>query len=216
MTPEQHVAFTRRLGPLHVMEPLDMNLPGHPGGVRRLQRDQRRQADRAEAGRGRASTPTARTSGSRTPARSCMQSRCRRSGATRCSSTCMRSTRRCPTTMRRRLVGRRARFSRIALHHVHYPLLPALTEEQKAGAAGRVITRCCAGTRAAAGPSLYIGRWACDIEGMDPAEGRALIAELQDFAQQDAVHLPPGLAGGRCRVVGQPLHPALRHRLRRR
>ena len=30
MTPEQHVAFTRRLGPLHIMEPLAMNLPGHP------------------------------------------------------------------------------------------------------------------------------------------------------------------------------------------
>ena len=30
MTPAQHVAFTRRLGPLHVMEPLEFNLPGYP------------------------------------------------------------------------------------------------------------------------------------------------------------------------------------------
>ena len=29
-TPAQHVAFTRRFGPLHVMEPPEFNLPGHP------------------------------------------------------------------------------------------------------------------------------------------------------------------------------------------
>ena len=29
-TPAQHVAFTRKLGPLHIMEPLEFNLPGHP------------------------------------------------------------------------------------------------------------------------------------------------------------------------------------------
>ena len=30
MTPAQHVAFTRRLGTLHVMEPLEFNLPEWP------------------------------------------------------------------------------------------------------------------------------------------------------------------------------------------
>src|SRR3989440_12622602 len=30
MSPEQHIAFTRRFGPLHIMEPLQYNLPGHP------------------------------------------------------------------------------------------------------------------------------------------------------------------------------------------
>src|ERR1044072_812485 len=30
MTPARHVAFTRRLGPLHIMEPLEFNLPGYP------------------------------------------------------------------------------------------------------------------------------------------------------------------------------------------
>ena len=30
MTPAQHVAFTRKLGPLHLMEPLEFNLPGYP------------------------------------------------------------------------------------------------------------------------------------------------------------------------------------------
>src|SRR4029079_5557583 len=30
MTPAQHVAFPRRLGPLHIMEPLEFNLAGYP------------------------------------------------------------------------------------------------------------------------------------------------------------------------------------------
>ena len=33
--------------------------------------------------------------------------------------------------------------------------------------------------------SLYVGRWACDIEGLPQDEGRALIAYLQEFARQD-------------------------------
>src|SRR5262249_62084776 len=30
MTPAQHIAFTRRLGPLHIMEPPAFNLPRYP------------------------------------------------------------------------------------------------------------------------------------------------------------------------------------------
>jgi len=30
MTPEQHITFTRRFGPLHIMEPLQYDLPGYP------------------------------------------------------------------------------------------------------------------------------------------------------------------------------------------
>ena len=30
MTPQEHIAFTRRFGPLHIMEPLQYNLPGYP------------------------------------------------------------------------------------------------------------------------------------------------------------------------------------------
>src|SRR4051812_43661168 len=29
-TPAQHVGFTRRLGPMHIMEPLEFNLRGYP------------------------------------------------------------------------------------------------------------------------------------------------------------------------------------------
>ena len=32
--------------------------------------------------------------------------------------------------------------------------------------------------------ALYIGRWACDIEGMPAEDGRAVVAWLQRFAQQ--------------------------------
>jgi alpha-ketoglutarate-dependent taurine dioxygenase len=88
-----------------------------------------------------------------------------------------------PDDVRARLEGKRARFSRIDMHHVHYPLLPALTEQQKLDRPDvwhPLLRRHPRSGRT----SLYIGRWACDIEGMDPAEGRALLAWLQDFAQQ--------------------------------
>jgi alpha-ketoglutarate-dependent taurine dioxygenase len=88
-----------------------------------------------------------------------------------------------PAETRRRLEGRRARFSRILLHHVHYPLLPALTEEQKL-ARPDVFHPLLRRHPRSGRTSLYIGRWACEIEGMPEAEGRALIAELQAFAQQ--------------------------------
>jgi alpha-ketoglutarate-dependent taurine dioxygenase len=32
--------------------------------------------------------------------------------------------------------------------------------------------------------AVYLGRWATDIEGMPPEEGRALIKWLQEFSQQ--------------------------------
>jgi len=80
-------------------------------------------------------------------------------------------------------VGRQARFSRIDLHNVHYPLLPALTEQQKRERPDvyhPLLRRHPRSGRT----SLYIGRWACDIEGMPADEGRALITWLQQFAQQ--------------------------------
>ena len=76
-----------------------------------------------------------------------------------------------------------ARFSRIDLHHVHYPLLPALTQEQKL-ARPDVYHPLLRQHPRSGRTSLYIGRWACDIEGMPAEEGRALIAELQALARQ--------------------------------
>jgi taurine dioxygenase len=69
------------------------------------------------------------------------------------------------------------------MHHVHYPLLPALTEAQKLERPDvyhPLLRRHPRSGRT----SLYIGRWACDIEGLPADEGRALIAYLQEVAQQ--------------------------------
>jgi taurine dioxygenase/putative 2-oxoglutarate oxygenase len=88
-----------------------------------------------------------------------------------------------PDDIKRKLEGRRARFSRIDMHHIHYPLLPALTEQQKLDRPDiyHPILRAHPKTGRTA---LYAGRWACDIEGLPAEEGRALITWLQEFAQQ--------------------------------
>jgi len=86
-----------------------------------------------------------------------------------------------PPEIRARIAGRRARFSRAALHHANYPNLPMPPElrdrpdvwhplERRHPKSGRV--------------ALYIGRWACDIEGLPEGEGRELVAYLQEFARQ--------------------------------
>ena len=89
-----------------------------------------------------------------------------------------------PEDVKRRLEGRCARFSRIDLHHVHYPLLPPLTEEQKR-ARPDVFHPLLRRHPRTGRTSLYIGRWARDIEGLPEAEGRELIAWLQEFARQE-------------------------------
>jgi hypothetical protein len=89
-----------------------------------------------------------------------------------------------PGDIRDKITGKRARFSRAEMHRINYPdMRPYTAEELRArpdvfhplvrrhDRSGRI--------------SLYIGRWACDIEGMPPEEGRALVAWLQEFARQD-------------------------------
>lgn len=88
-----------------------------------------------------------------------------------------------PDEIKLKLRGRRARFSRIDLHHVHYPLLPTLTEQQKRDRPDvyhPILRRHPKSGRTA----LFLGRWACDIEGMHAGEGRALVRWLQEFVQQ--------------------------------
>ena len=182
MTPERQVAFTRRLGPLHIMHPLDMNLPGHPEvfvvsnatmdgkpfGLRR-------------AGEGFHSDGEDKiipNAGSFLYAVAVPPER----GDTLFVDM-YGVYEALPQDVKRKLEGRRARFSRIALHNVHYPLLPALTEAEKNARPDvfhPLLRRHPHSGRAA----LYIGRWACDIEGMPQQEGRELIAWLQEFARQ--------------------------------
>ena len=96
-----------------------------------------------------------------------------------------------PPEIRRKIAGRRARFSRNALHHLNYPHQPLAPEhrarpdvyhplERRHPKSGRV--------------SLFIGRWAYDIEGLPEQEGRELIAWLQEFARSRALSI--ATAGG--------------------
>jgi len=131
MTPAQHVAFTRRLGPLHVMEPLEFNLPewpevfvvsnveenGKPVGLRR-------------AGWGWHSDGEDKAipnAGSFLCARDVPAE----SGDTMFANM-FAAHDALPGDLRRRIAGRRACYSRVRMHAVHYPDLEPLTEAQKA------------------------------------------------------------------------------------
>jgi alpha-ketoglutarate-dependent taurine dioxygenase len=183
MTPEQHIGFTRRFGPLHIMTPLHYNLPGHPEvmvltnleeggkplGIRR-------------AGMGWHSDGEDKrlpNAGSflyahRIPAE----------GGDTLFADMYAAYDELPDETKRCIAGRRARFSRADMHHVHYPHEPALTEQQKRDRPDvfhpLVRTHPRSGRRA-----LYIGRWARDVEGMDPDEGRALIEQLFAYASSE-------------------------------
>lgn len=182
MSPEQHVAFTRRLGPLHIMEPLSMNMPGYPEVfVVSNATKEGKPIGLKRAGEGY------HTDGE--------DKRIPNAGSFLYAIELppedgdtifvdMYSVLEAlPEMTRRKLEGRRARYSRIDLHHLHYPLMDPLTEAQKL-ARPDVFHPLLRRHPRSGRTSLYIGRWACDIEGMDKAEGRALVQDLQLFAQQ--------------------------------
>lgn len=182
MSPEQHIAFTKRLGPLHYMQPPNITLPDHlevlvlsnatkdgkPIGLKRAGEGFHSDGEDKEI-------PNA---GSFLYAISVPPER----GDTLFVD--MYSVYDAlPDDIKRKLEGRRARFSRIDLHHIHYPLLPALSEQQKRDRPDvyhPILRKHPRSDRTA----LYLGRWACDIEGLPADEGRALIKWLQEFAQQ--------------------------------
>ena len=90
-----------------------------------------------------------------------------------------------PPTTKARIEGRKARFSRVALHHVHYPEEPLLSETEIA--ARPDVFHPLVRTHPASGrKSIYIGRWACGIVGMPDDDATILLKELMDFATQDA------------------------------
>lgn len=180
MTPQQHIDLTRRFGPLHIMTPLHYNHPDHPEvmvltnleeggkplGIRR-------------AGMGWHSDGEDK----RLPnAGSFLYAHVIPSeGGDTMFADMYAAYDELPDETKRRIAGRRARFSRADMHHVHYPHEPALTEQQKRDRPDvfhpLVRTHPRSGRKA-----LYIGRWARDIEGMDPDEGRALIEQLFEYA----------------------------------
>ena len=86
-----------------------------------------------------------------------------------------------PAAIRRTIMGWRACYSRVRLHHVYYPHLKPLTEEQ-ARARPDVWHPMARRQPKSGWTALYIGRWACEIEGMGDAEATELIQYLQEFA----------------------------------
>jgi putative 2-oxoglutarate oxygenase len=182
MTPEQHVAFTRRLGPLHIMEPLDMNLPGIPEVfvVSNATREGK-PFGLKRAGEGFHSDGEDKIIPNAGSFLHALEVPPERGDTLFVDMYGVYEA--LPEDVKRKLVGRRARFSRITLHNVNYPLLPALTEEQKR-ARPDVFHPLLRRHPHSGRTSLYIGRWACDIEGMPEHEGRELVKWLQEFAQQ--------------------------------
>jgi taurine dioxygenase/putative 2-oxoglutarate oxygenase len=183
MTPPEHVAFTRRLGPLHIMVPSEFNLPDFPEvwAVGNAERDGRPVSLRG-AGMG------FHTDGEdkRVPnAGSFLYAKIvPPEGGHTLFADMYSAYAALPDDIKAKIAGKRARFSRAEMHRINYPdSRPYTTEELAArpdvyhplvrrhDRSGRV--------------SLYVGRWACDIEGLPQDEGRALIAYLQEFARQD-------------------------------
>ncbi|MDB5369408.1 MAG: hypothetical protein JWP20_966 [Roseomonas sp.] len=182
MTPEQHIAFTRRLGPLHIMHPLHFNLPGYPEVlVIGNAQEGGKAIGLPRAGMGFHSDgedkaiPNAGSFlyGVQVPDEE---------GDTLFADM-LGAWDALPAELKQKVAGRRACYSRLRLHHVHYPHLPALTEEQKKERPD--VWHPIARRHPVTGrTSLFIGRWACEVEGMDKEEGEALIKELIAFSQQ--------------------------------
>jgi alpha-ketoglutarate-dependent taurine dioxygenase len=183
MTPAQHIALTQRFGALHIMTPLHYNHPDHPEvmvltnleangkplGIRRAgmgwhsDGEDKRIPNAASLLYAHVVPPE---------------------GGDTLFADMYAAFEALPEATKQRIEGRRARFSRVDMHHVHYPDEPALTEEQRRERpdAFHPLVR----THPRTGrKSLYIGRWARDIEGMEPDEGLALIQWLFEYASSD-------------------------------
>jgi taurine dioxygenase/putative 2-oxoglutarate oxygenase len=180
MTPAQHIAFTRRLGPLHIMEPPEFNLPGYPEVlvVSNVVRDNVPLGiKRAGWGWHSDGEDKARpNAGSFLYAMRLPPA----DGDTLYADT-YAAFAALPDDIRRTIMGRRACFSRARFHQIYYPDLPPLTEAQKR--ARPDVWHPLARRHPHSGwTSLYIGRWACKIEGMPDDEAEALVRYLQEFA----------------------------------
>jgi len=180
MAPEQHIAFTRRLGPLHIMEPRQYNLPGHPEiFVVSNVEEGGKALGMKRAGWGWHSDGEDKAIPN---AGSFLYSlELPPEGGDTLFADMYGAYAGLPADVRRTIAGRRACFSRVRLHHVHYPHLPPLNAEEKAQRLD--VWHPIARRHPKSGwTALYVGRWACEIEGMAESEGGELIRYLQEFA----------------------------------
>jgi len=182
MSPEQHIAFTRRLGPLHIMGPPQYNLPDHPEVfvVANAEREGKPFGMR-RVGLGFHTDGEDKV---RPNAGSFLHAhKVPPEGGDTMWADMYAAWNTLPDGIKRTVMGKRARFSRVDMHHIHYPLEPAYTEEQirdRPDVWHPIARRHPKSGRTA----LYMGRWAVDIEGMPKDEGRALIQELQAHSQK--------------------------------
>jgi len=183
MTPAEHVAFTRRLGPLHIMVPSEFNLPDHPEVwvVGNAEADGKPLGLRG-AGMGfhtDGEDKMVPNAGSFLFARIVPPE-----GGDTMFADMVAAYEALPADIKAKIAGRRARFSRAEMHRINYPNMRPYTAEELA-ARPDVFHPLARRHERSGRVSLYIGRWACDIEGMPAADGRALVAWLQEFARQD-------------------------------
>lgn len=183
MSPADHVAFTRRFGPLHIMVPSEFNLPGQPEVwvVGNAEADGKPLGLRG-AGMGfhtDGEDKQVPNAGSFLYARIVPPE-----GGDTLFADMYAAYDALPESVKARIAGRRARFSRAEMHRINYPDMRPYTAEELA--ARPDVFHPLARRHPKTGRiALYVGRWACDIEGLPPAEGRALVTYLQEFARQD-------------------------------
>jgi taurine dioxygenase/putative 2-oxoglutarate oxygenase len=183
MTSAEHVAFTRRLGPLHIMVPGEFNLPDLPEvwAVGNAERDGKPVSLRG-AGMGfhtDGEDKTVPNAGSFLYGKIVPPE-----GGDTLFADMAAAYAALPGDIKAKIAGRRARFSRAEMHRINYPHSRPYTAEELAARPDvhhPLVRRHDRSGRV----SLYVGRWACDIEGLPQDEGRALIAYLQEFARQD-------------------------------
>lgn len=180
MSPEQQIAFSRRFGPLHIMTPLEYNLPGFPEIflISNVKKDGK-EVGLKRAGWGWHSDGEDKqipNAGSMLHAKIVPPE-----GGDTAIANMYRAYDHLPEDIRAKIEGKRGRFSRAELHHVHYPDMPALTEEQRRDRPDvwHPLVREHPETGR---KSLYIGRWCVEIESMAPDEGKELIVWLTTYA----------------------------------
>ena len=182
MSPELQIEFTRRLGKPHIIEPLEYNLEGHPEiFVVSNAMTQGRSLGLRGAGMGfhtDGEDHAIPNAGSFLHALKIPPE-----GGDTLFSDLYAAYDALPGDVKRAISGKRARFSRISLHQVHYPHLPPLTEEQKHDRPD-VLHPLARKHPRSGRTALYIGRWACDIEGIPREEGEELVRYLQEFTQR--------------------------------
>ena len=183
MTPAQHVDFTRRLGPLHIMVPGEFNLAEHPEVwvVGNAERDGKPLGLRG-AGMGfhtDGEDKIVPNAGSFLYARVVPPE-----GGDTLFADMVAAYAALPDAVKAKIAGKRARFSRADMHAINYPNMRPYTAEELA-ARPDVFHPLARRHDRSGRVSLYIGRWACDIEGVPRDEGRTLVQYLQEFARQD-------------------------------